>query len=302
MVERRSSPRVVTGTLALALAAFGCGGTVAVPDSPGGREGDGVVGEWVISGGRTRTYALHVPASYDASRPAPLVVAFHGANGSRAFGENAGLNRAADRRGFVVVSPDGIGADWALGCGGCTTADRQGVDDLLFFDTLISQVAGQYSIDRRRVYATGFSDGGTFSYRLACQRSQAVSAVAVVSGLLLCRPQQPLPVLGVHGTADAIIDYTQGALAVQHWAELDGCRAAPLETLLPDRADDGTRVTRYDFEGCRGGTEVGMFAVRGGGHNWPGALNDYPSWLGIQSRQIDASEEIMDFFSRHPAP
>ena len=297
---RRTRGAIATVALT-ALLAGGCGSeTPAAPPSPATvAEGEGVLGEWVSSGGLQRTYALHVPPGCDGSRPCPLILAFHGAGGSHQFAQNDGLFRAADRGGFVVAAPDGVGGDWALRCGGCTLADQLGIDDVHFVDTLVSHLSRHLSIDRSRIYAAGRSDGGTFTYRLACE--YPLAGAGVVAGTMLnpqlCRPSRAVSVIAFHGSADTVIPFFQGSVPVAQWADLDGCAPTPTLTPLPDPVDDGTRVTRYDYPGCREGAEVSLFAIEGGGHNWPGSPT--PSSAGRQTRDIEASEEMVDFFARH---
>jgi polyhydroxybutyrate depolymerase len=269
----------------------------------GPAEGDGVLGQWVGSGGLQRTYGLHVAPGCGASVPCPLIVAFHGAGGSHEFAERVGLHEAADRAGFVVAAPDGIAGSWALGCGGCTVADRNGVDDVKMTATLVSHLAKNMAIDVSRVYATGHSDGGSFTHRLAC--SYPLAGAAPVAGTLFnpagCRPSRPVPLVAFHGQADTVIPFALGAGAVQTWGSLNGCSSdSVLGVALPDLEDDGTTVVRYDFAGCRQGSEVTLFAIDGGGHNWPGA--PAAAGGGPQTRDIQASEEMVDFFARHPGP
>lgn len=307
-MSRPSNLRSTGVPAAVAMAAvvlLGCGG-VESPAGPAAAsaipEGEGVFGQWVASGGLQRTYALHLPPGHDRSRATPLVVAFHGASGTHQFAEDMGLFRAADRLGFIVVAPDGIGGDWALGCGGCTLADRSGIDDVRFVQTLFGQVSQHLSVDRNRIYAAGRSDGATFTYRLGC--SIPLAGIAVVSGTMIgsgrCEPLRPVPLIAFHGTADPVIPFSGGAAPATLWAGLNGCSPTPTATALPDRVDDGTTVFRYDYGACREGADVTFFAINGGGHAWPGSLVPYSSG-GPQSREIEASEEIVDFFARHPA-
>jgi polyhydroxybutyrate depolymerase len=263
-------------------------------------DGDGVLGQWVASQGLQRTYGLHVPPSCGGTRPCPLILAFHGAGGTHQFAENVGLFRAGDRGGFVVAAPDGIAGDWALGCGGCTVADQSGISDLRFVATLVTHLSRNLAIDTARVYATGRSDGGIFTHRLAC--NYPLAGAAVVSGALFgaqaCQPARAVPLIAFHGTADTVIGFSQGEAAVRYWAGLDGCATTPTVTALPDLANDGTTVTRQDFAPCREGAEVTLFAIAGGGHNWPGSPT--PETAGLQTHDIQASEEMVDFFARHP--
>ena len=299
LLGRPSSLVMVTLVAALG---SGCGGQ----SSPGTAthttavDGDGVLGQWVASQGLQRTYGLHVPPSCGGTRPCPLILAFHGAGGTHAFAESVGLFRAGDRGGFVVAAPDGIAGDWALGCGGCTVADQSGISDLRFVATLVTHLSRNLAIDTARVYATGRSDGGIFTHRLAC--NYPLAGAAVVAGKLFdaqaCLPARAVPLIAFHGTADAVIPFTLGAGAVQYWAGLDGCAATPTVTALPDLANDGTTVTRQDFAPCRDRAEVSLFAIEGGGHNWPGSPTAESA--GLQTHDLEASEQIVDFFNRHP--
>jgi polyhydroxybutyrate depolymerase len=252
-----------------------------------------------MSGGTERSYAIHVPPDgCDPAHPCPLILAFHGAGGNHAFAERVGLYTAADRRGFVVVAPDGISGDWALRCGGCTLADRVGIDDVKFVTTLVDQIANNLAIDRARIYATGRSDGGSFTHRLACD--YPLAAIGVVSGTLF-NPQlcagRVVSLIAFHGTADTVIPAAQGAGAAQFRAQLDGCGIQPTATPLPDLVDDGTSVTRNDFPACARESAVVFYSILGGGHNWPGSPT--PENAGIQSQEIKASEEMVDFFAAH---
>jgi polyhydroxybutyrate depolymerase len=294
--RRRS--RSVAAALALATT-LACGGgenpvAEGTSEATVRRDGEGVLGEWVASGGLERTYSLLVPSSYDGSRPCPLVLAFHGAGGDGGVAEYVGLDRAAERAGFILASPDGVGRSWALGCGGCTPADSLGVDDVHFVEVLVAHLASHLSIDRSRVFAAGLSDGGTFANRLACE--YPLAGAAVVAGTLFnpasCRPARPVSMMAFHGTEDDVIPFNHGASPVRLWAELDGCGPEPTAIPLPDSADDGTIVWRYEYPACRDGTEVVFLALQGGGHSWPGAP---PS----EESDIQATQEIVDFFSHH---
>lgn len=269
------------------------GGLTPVP------EGDGVFGEWVSAGGIKRSYAVHLPPDYDASRPWPLVLVFHGAGNNRHIAEDVGMLDAGDRFGYVVVSPFGVGS-WALACGGCTPADQGGVDDVGFVATLVDHLGEHLNLDRERVYAAGVSDGGSFVNRLACQ--YPLTGAANVAGTMflpphLCQPPRDVSVIGLHGTGDDIVHISAGWGPIAMWAELNGCEDVATVTPLPDlEPADRTTVSRYDFPGCKNGTDVVFFAIENGGHNWPGRSGG----RGLPNFDIDATEEIMKFFSTHP--
>jgi len=202
--------------------------------------------------GVARTYALYVPASLQSGVPAPLVVALHGGGGNAANLERTvRLDAIAEREGFLVVYPDGSGRldeillTWNAGnC--CGYALDEQVDDIGFIGALVAQLSDMYAIDPRRVYATGMSNGGMMSYRLACEAADLFAAVAPVAGALNvadCEPAEPVSVLAIHGTADQHVLFEGGPpnvkadvhervdrsvhYAMTFWAARDGCGLEP---------------------------------------------------------------------------
>lgn len=257
-------------------------------------------------GGLDRTYRLHVPASYDPSRPTPLVFDFHGYTMTGLSQEQ--MTRFAtksDAAGFIVVHADGTGAlrGWNAGrC--CGTAAATGVDDVGFVDAMLAQLDGQLCLDHRRIYATGFSNGGFLSHRLACERADVFAAVAPVAGVMGidgCNPSRPVPVMHTHGTADAVVPYNgnpalgyeAAATTVAGWVARDQCSAAPVVTF--EQGDARCEATR----GCAGGAEVVFCTITGGGHTWPGGA-PFPG--GHISMDLSATDAMWEFFAAHPLP
>jgi len=297
--------RAAITTLALlVLLTTGCAGPNGAadnqPDTTDAPEGNGELGVWVSAGGLRRTYQLYVPPTYDGSRPWPVIVAFHGAGGTHRMAEDTGLFRAAERGGFIVAAPDGVLGNWALPCGPCTPPGRLGIDDVAFVATLVDHLAAPLLLDRARIYAAGMSNGGSFAHQLAC--AYPLAGAAVVAGTMfrpdLCHPQRPVSIVAFHGTEDDVVPFVQGSGPVQLWTVLDGCDPDYETTPLPDRVDDDTTVTRYDHVGCEGGSAVRFYTVEGGGHTWPGA----PGGGGKKTYDIEASEEIVDFFTQYGGP
>ena len=132
-------------------------------------------------GSLTRSYIVHVPPSYDGSKPFPMVLGFHG-GGSNAevFIRFSGLNGKADEAGFIAVYPSGTGRlprmlTWNGGnC--CGYAMREKVDDVAFVRVLLDDLAKVAKIDEKRVYATGMSNGAIISYFLASNLSDRIAA------------------------------------------------------------------------------------------------------------------------------
>ena len=270
--------------------------------------------------GKTRTYLLHVPAASDSSKPRPLVLALHGRLGTGAGQASLShLDQVADAHGFLVAYPDGLDRSWADGRGG-SPSDKNGVDDVKFLSQLIDQLATQYNVDRSRVYATGMSNGGFMSARLACDLSDKIAAVAIVAASLptnvaaACQPAKPVSVMILQGTNDPLVPFNGGALgrngdrghvlshelSVRRWVALDHCATTPHTQHNPDTAGDGTSIDVEVFSDCAGGNEVRGYTVRKGGHAWPGGTQYLPELIiGKTTRNMDASEVLWDFFSHH---
>ncbi len=275
-------------------------GTPAAPTaiSLGGLPGDYV--EEMISGGQTRRYRLHVPPSYQAEVPMPLVINLHGLNSNAAQQEKVSrMSAKADQAGFIVVYPEGLGdpQSWHFGPG------AEGEADLRFLRELIQRLGAQYSLDSGRIYATGISNGAQMSNRLGCDMAQVIAAIAPVSGgypaALACNPARPVPVVAFHGTADKILPYEgQGRLLqpvrewAAGWAARNGCDPQPAVTFQQGQ------VTGETWSGCREGADVTLYTIEGGGHSWPGS--DMPA--EITTQDIDATEVIWQFFADHPMP
>lgn len=253
--------------------------------------------------GRTRSALVHLPTGYDGARPTAIVLDLHG----RAFTgasqrDLTDMDDLADEMGFIAVHPDGVGRTWNGGvC--CGQASRDDIDDVGFIAALLDRLEAELCVDTRRVYATGLSNGGFLSHRLACELSDRIAAIAPVAGVLGvadCAPSRPVPVLHIHGDDDQVVRYdgVAGFLSArsscERWAELDGCDPTPAVTFTQDD------VTCETWTGCNAGAAVELCTIAGGGHTWPGGP-DLPL-LGRTSRTISASRRAWSFFSAHPKP
>jgi polyhydroxybutyrate depolymerase len=232
-----------------------------------------------------RSFLLYVPPpAARSTQPAPLLLAFHGTGESgREMHRTAGLARHADRAGFLVAYPDAAVGNWAEGCS-CTRADQLGVNDTGFVRALVADVATRYPVDRARVVAVGFSQGGLFVHRLACELADVVTAVASIAAPMStplaqrCRPARPVSVLVVMGTLDDAYPYegraagdrsTLGARATAaFWRTLDRCGPMRDRAPRPPGADPAERVIGERWSECAGGAGVALYTVEGGRHAW----------------------------------
>jgi polyhydroxybutyrate depolymerase len=273
----------------------------------GGRSGSAtVVTGGVQVGDTNRTFVLYAPPAAKHGGPVPLLLAFHGSGSSgAAMRREAGFDRLAARDGFLVVYPDAPAGNWAEDCG-CNIADRLGVNDTGFVRVLVDSVSAWFPVDRRRVAAVGFSQGGLFVHRLACQMADLVSAVASIaapmSGVLAerCSPSQPVSVMVMLGTLDPVFPYEGGGVGIRGtlgarasirlWRTLGGCGKEPIVTELPDRAADGTRVMEERWTGCRNDAQIALYTVDGGRHAWD------------QSRDVNTADLVTAFLLRPRGP
>jgi len=267
--------------------------------------------------GQKRSYLVHVPPSYHATSPAPVVLIFHGAGmNAKLMLEFSGLNAKADEANFVAVYPNGTGAGPFLtfNSGGIAwDVVKKQPDDVAFVARLLDDLAMVVNVDSRRVYATGMSNGGMMCYRLGAELSDRIAAIAPVAGTMAAteaEPTRPVPVLHLHGTEDRLVpfggpdrrvpkflSFKSVEDTVATWVQRNGCQDEPLVEELPDLADDGTTVTRETYRGDNG-AEVVLVVVHGGGHTWPGRQPPL-GILGRSTRDIYATDLIWDFFSRH---
>ncbi len=264
--------------------------------------------------GRERGFIVHVPKAYRADRPAPLVLALHGGGGSMevmAKDRLYGLVSQSEASGWIVVFPNGYSrlggklATWNAGiC--CGAARDRASDDVGFLRAVVTDVQRRLAIDPQRIFATGMSNGGMMSYRLACEASdvfRAVAAVAGTDGTDGCRPGRPVPVFHLHArdddrvlfnggsgsASDTHADFVSVPATVDKWARLNAC-SGPTQTVLQRPG-----VTCEVRSGCAGGAEVRLCVTDSGGHSWPGGRKA----LGGQgSTALDATEAIWDFFAR----
>jgi len=242
--------------------------------------------------GVTRHAIIDLPSDYDGTDPVPLVLNFHGAattaSAHRAYTK---LHTAASSRGWIAVHPDGTQRTWDY-----LSESR----DIRFVDALMTELGQVLCLDERRLYATGLSNGGYFSYQLACDRGERIAAIAPVAGgdvSIGCDPGVFIPVLHLHGTDDAIVPYDGNALipsaeqSVSRWADkVNACVTDPLPAFELGAVHCERWSCRPDDE------EATLCTVEGGGHTWPGAA-PLPL-LGPTNQDIDATEQILDFFAR----
>ncbi|MBK8260843.1 MAG: prolyl oligopeptidase family serine peptidase [Nannocystis sp.] len=277
------------------------GETAPPPACPGGGLGPGDHTIQLTHDGMARSFNLHVPPSYDPGAPTPLVVNFHGLTsnaGQQAF--FSGMTPLADAEGFLLAYPEGHMSSWNAGecCGGAQSA---GVDDVGFARALVAEIQAITCVDERRIFATGMSNGGFMTNRLACAANDLFAAFAPVSAVLVtepCLPARPVPIMAFNGTLDTLVSYNGGLFlgapaTFLAWAERNGCVGEPVQTFQKGAA------TCETFDDCEDGVTVTLCTIDPMGHCWPG--QSFCPFIPANT-DISANQEMWKFFQEHPLP
>ncbi|MCB9779284.1 MAG: hypothetical protein H6742_12025 [Alphaproteobacteria bacterium] len=294
-----------------------------------------------VPGFEHRPYDLLLPDDYDGETPVPVLVALHGGGGNKrnaaqttcATGQRDDpgcLHAVALARGYALVLPSGTGSKlapdvrtWNAGGGvgqwRCASgrACEEGIDDVAYFDGLLDDLEGRVAVGD--VFLTGLSNGGAMTHRLACERSERLTAVAPIAGAMQlttsdsCAPTDPVPLLHIHGTEDPCWRYDGGApdcptgqkglehvsveRTLDEWAALLGCSSGHSVSSLPDTEGDGTKTERWDFDDCA--VELSHLRIVGGGHAWP------DGYQYLRERTIGrvprdwGNDVLLDWFDAH---
>ncbi|MFT3948095.1 MAG: PHB depolymerase family esterase [Agriterribacter sp.] len=264
--------------------------------------------------GIDRAYTLNLPPGYYESSGFSLVIAMHGGGGSSSQFENTSkLTEKADAAGFIVVYPEGTGAINTWNAGACCgSAVTNKIDDVTFISRLIDHLLANYKINPKKVYATGHSNGGMMSYRLACELSDKIAAIAPNSCTMVvnddCTPSRPVPVLHMHSKLDENVVYTGGYgkgisgvycppldSVLNVWSVNNGC-TAPAQVMISN-----SRYTFKKWDQCSNNSSVHYYLTEDGGHAWPGGLPSTPN-ADIPSSSINANDLLWEFFQQYQLP
>lgn len=315
---------------ALALAPLalllGCA-TTSAPDQPAsGQSYD--VGMEADSGGYQRTYRVHVPAGHRQEEPIPLVVVLHGAfSTATEMEKHTGFSALADREGFAVVYPEGIGIlgflqHWNAGhCCGKAAADE--IDDVGFVADVIEDAKTYLNIDSSRIYMAGFSNGAMLTHRFAAERAEMLAAAAPLAGAIGSRndaeapgwqmpaPGSSVPMIMFHGQEDRRIpygdtdsgngssgrDYATARDSSRFWSTNNGC-----ESHRREQSPSFAGVTVDTWSDCAQDADVQLVTLGDWGHRWPGPY--FTRQIGPQAAlyEFDASEIIWAFFENYRRP
>ena len=291
-----------------------------------------------------RSFMVHLPPNYNASEKLPVVILMHGGGGSiEGMVKLANMNATADKHNFITVYPAGTGKrkdtllTWNAGnC--CGYARDNKINDVKFIDKMINTLKVTYNIDEKRVYATGHSNGAGMSYRLACELSNKITAIAPNAGQCMlknCNPMRPVPILHIHGTEDRCANYNGGMcggcfnefIGIKN--ATDGWECISVEDNIkyfanknkcnqnPKVITDNNNMICKTYEQCKNKAEVTLCSIKGAGHTWSGGdyglvacqkrpdgliCSNWKKIVGKLNSNISASEMMWEFFSKYSLP
>lgn len=272
----------------------------------------------VEAGGFPRRALIYVPDRKPAGR-LPVVLAFHGGDGKpEQMDKLTGFDDLAQREGFAVVYPEGINRRWNHS----RKTDGELHDDASFIAVLIDRLEEINELDTDQVFAVGISNGGFFAQYLAINGERRINAVASVAATLSedmhdnLVPPRPVPVLFILGVDDPVVPFNGGAVgigrrkrgkvvsaaaAADYWTRANRSVQNPEITELARISDeDETRVVKSIWPATVDGAEVIVYRVEGGGHTWPMGWQFYRErYIGVTSRQLNATGVIWEFFKQH---
>ena len=257
--------------------------------------------------GKIRNYVVFLPTNYNGTTNLPLVIYLHSYGWTAQKGMNyTSLNQVADTNDFIVVYPSGR-SNWNSGVEDNPSWPTPDINDVGFINALIDTLSINYSIDLERIYATGYSNGGFMAYKLACQLSHRIAAIASVGGVMStniaaeCNPLRPMPVLQIHGTEDTWVSINGDTgwqsvdQTLTYWIDFNNCVKVDTAILQDTDSTDGSTVEKISYTNCTNNSNVIYYEVINGGHTWPGAGPTGYS-AGNTNQDFNASVEIWNFF------
>lgn len=269
----------------------------------------------VVINGYKRTFTIVFPSNYNESHNKfPAIIALHGGGGSaKQMEESYELPAKAEKEKYVMIYPDGIQSNgllkartWNAGlC--CEFAMENNIDDVGFLSKMIDSILKNYQVDSKKIYAVGMSNGGMMAYRLACELSNKIAAIAPVACTMtttkLCDVNKTVPIIHFHSEMDENVPFLGGIgirginypaveKGLNYWATLNECHSKAKIVF------ENEKYRHQQWLDCKAKSNIELYLTKDGGHSWPGITKvriggDEPS------NALNANDLIFDFFNHH---
>ena len=247
----------------------------------------------------TRQFFVYVGSGYQSNSPVLFVL--HGYTSRGLWIMNySGFQSIADDTGFIAIYPQGTllpatgQTHWNVG--GWTTSST--TDDVGFINSVINFLNNEYSIDPKRIYSTGMSNGGYMSFKLACDLSSRIAAVVSVTGSMTnqtfdgCNPSHSTSVAQIHGLQDTVVSYAGNGFSkpieevMDYWVSNNNCESEPDTSEISGSNGGGIHDV---YSGCDNETNVELYLMTNMGHTWP----------NLNNHDLQASTTIWNFLSKY---
>ncbi len=216
-------------------------------------------------GNTERTYLQYVPKQLGSKRP--LLISCHGMNQDAPYQKGMlQIEAVADTAKFVTVFPQGIDKSW----------DLNGRRDINFILKIIEKMVEQYDIDPGKVYLSGFSMGGMFTYHAMNMIPDRIAAFAPISGYTLNHVNggivnavtvnanaRAIPIIHTHGTSDSVVPFATAQPGLDQWISHNHCNATATVT---KNYRGASHITRHVWSGGDNGVEVVLMELAGKDH------------------------------------
>ncbi len=247
--------------------------------------------------GTKRTFHYTLPDNYLETKQYPLVIVFHGFNNEiSSIGQYTKIDEKAKKAGFIAVYPHGTineNGYYMWNAGNIYKEWTKNAKDIEFIDALLMHMQTDYSIDNKRIYLVGYSNGSMMAYRVAALLADKIAAAACVAGQMVdtvVRPSQPVPIMHIHGDSDMAVPHTgitqygfqMPAIddVLRKWLDWNNCSTVPA-------------VLKYSPEltalKWKGNADVQLYLLHGHGHDWP--TEERGNW--------PATDYIWEFFTEN---
>ena len=232
-------------------------------------------------GNLSREYVIYIPQSYDGTENVPLLLVFHGFGGRvQDMMYTADFRDLAESENFILVYPQGLEFEnesysYHWNTGFSSDDNKSSSDDFGFVEGLIGDVSTHLLVDTSKIYATGYSNGGFFTYALACYYSDLFTAIAPVSGTMMddtyeaCNPSHPTPVMHLHGTDDGTVSYNGGEgltsvdESIGYWTSYNNTDTTPSINTFSNQS-----LEHYVYDNGERESSVELYKVLNGEHIW----------------------------------
>jgi polyhydroxybutyrate depolymerase len=266
--------------------------------------------------GLQRTFFVHLPENYNPAMSYPLVFAMHGGGslGYEGIEGQSQLSALSDLENFMVVYPEGLKRmgfrTWNAGdC--CPLASVRETNDVGFINALLEKLKMELSINHRKVYATGFSNGGQLAYKLANRYPNKFAAVSAVAGVLQDFPFNPtrkVPIIHFHAYPDSTAPYYGGfsdaPLINLKFPSVDSTLLLIANNYQCNQLKDTvfTNPDTYDYfrySACAENALIELYVSKDGGHTWPGGQAFFNRPV---TKHFNASVLMWAFFQSYELP